>query len=87
MIFMVCSCGEVLGNKELVYEEKMRKVCEDIGLDFDMISRGDADRNPKYRDLRKDIVNSICRRWCCKVNLITYTDLVNLIPGAKNNTN
>ena len=81
MIFLVCQCGEVLGNKELVYEENMKKVCEDLGVDFEMISQGLADKNEAFKQKRCEIVNKLCRRMCCKQSLINYSDIVHLIRG------
>lgn len=81
MLPLVCTCGEVLGNKQLVYEDNMRKVCEELGIDFDMISQGLADKNEDFKKKRCDIVNKLCRRICCKQTLITYVDIAQLIKG------
>ena len=48
MLYLVCTCGEILGNKQLVYEEYMKKICENLNLDFDMVSQGLADKNEAY---------------------------------------
>jgi hypothetical protein len=79
MLFLICTCGEILGNKQLVYEEKMKKVCEDLGVDFEMISQGLTDKNEHFKKARCDIVNGLCRRICCKQLLINYSDIVQLI--------
>jgi hypothetical protein len=81
MLYLVCQCGEILGNKELVYEENMKKVCEDLGVDFEMISQGLADKNETFKQKRCEIVNKLCRRMCCKQLLINYSDIVHLIRG------
>lgn len=81
MLYLVCTCGEILGNKQLVYEEQMKKVCEKIGIDFDMVSQGISDNNEEFIKNRCDIVNKLCRRICCKQQLINYVDLVYLIKG------
>lgn len=82
MLYIVCpSCGEVLGNKQLVYESEMKKTCDNMGIDFDMVSRGVSDKDEDYVKARQAIVNKICRHWCCKQLLITYVDLVRLIKG------
>lgn len=81
MLFLICPCGEILGNKQLVYEDRMKKVCDETGIDFDMVSQGFADKNEDFKKKRCDIVNSICRRICCKQLLINYIDLVHLIKG------
>ena len=82
MLFLMCPCGEILGNKQLVYEERMKKVCEKYNVDYNMVSQGLADRNEDFRNERANIVNSVgCRRYCCKQLLITYVDIVHLIKG------
>ncbi len=81
MLFLICPCGEILGNKQLVYEERMKKVCEDIGIDFDMMSQGLADKNEDFKSKRCEIINQLCRRICCKQLLINYVDVVQLIKG------
>ena len=82
MLYMICcSCGELLGNKQLIYETSMKKVCESLNVDFEMVSQGFTDNNEEFKKQRCDIVNKLCRRYCCKQLMITYIDLVNLIKG------
>jgi DNA-directed RNA polymerase subunit N (RpoN/RPB10) len=81
MLPLVCTCGEILGNKQLVYEDNMRKVCEELGIDFDMVSQGLVDKNEDFKKKRCDIVNKLCRRICCKQIMITYVDIAQLIKG------
>lgn len=79
MLYMLCSCGEILGNKQLVYEEQMRQLCDDLRMNYDMVSSGLAENNEEYRKGRSEIVNNLCRRYCCKQALITYVDIIKLI--------
>lgn len=81
MLYMVCMCGEVLGNKQLVYEEGMKEICDEMGIDFDMISQGLGDKDSEFKEKRCKLVNGLCRRMCCKQLLITYVDVVTLIKG------
>jgi DNA-directed RNA polymerase subunit N (RpoN/RPB10) len=81
MLYPICPCGELLSNKQLVYEEKMKKVCEDLGVDFDMVSQGLTDKNEEYKNKRSEILNGLCRRYCCKSLMITYIDIVYHIKG------
>jgi hypothetical protein len=74
-------CGEVLGNKELVYEEEMKQICEEMGIDFDMISQGLGDKDSEFKEKRCKLVKKLCRRMCCSQLLITYVDIVTLIKG------
>lgn len=81
MLVMRCpTCGELLANKQLVYEEYMKNTCEKLGIDFNALSQG-FDRNEKYRKVRQDIIKKLCRRICCKQNIMNYVDKVHLIVG------
>ena len=81
MLFLMCSCGEVLGNKQLVYETEMKKICDEMNIDFDMISKGLGDDESEFKRKRKYLVNKLCRRICCKQHLLNYIDIVKLIKG------
>lgn len=81
MLYLVCTCGEVLGNKEIVYEEGLKQICEDLSVDFDMISQGFGDKDNEFKEKRCKLVNGLCRRICCKQLLVTYVDVVQLIKG------
>ena len=81
MLYPICTCGELLSNKQLVYEEKMKKLCDEIGVDFNMVSQGETDKNETYKKKRADIINGLCRRYCCKALMITYIDIVHHIKG------
>ena len=50
-------------------------------IDIDMVSRGLGDKEGEYKQRRQEIVNKLCRRICCKQQLITYVSLVSLIKG------
>lgn len=74
-------CGEILGNKQLVYEEGMKNICDEMGIDNDMISQGLADKEGEFKEKRCKLVNGLCRRLCCKQLMITHVDVVSLIKG------
>lgn len=80
MLYIICpSCGEVLGNKQLIFESRMKKVYEELDIDHDMVSRGYIDCEPELQKKRSDIVNQLCRRYCCKTYMLTYIDVVQYI--------
>jgi hypothetical protein len=82
MIYMICpECGELLRHKQIIYEDEMQKVCDDLGVDYNMISQEGFERNEEYIKKRQDIVNKLCTNICCKFNLITYISMVRLIKG------
>jgi DNA-directed RNA polymerase subunit N (RpoN/RPB10) len=74
-------CGEILGNKQIVYEEKLKNICEKMGIDNDMISQGLGDMESTFKEERQKLINSLCRRICCKQYMITTVDYVSLIKG------
>lgn len=81
MLYLVCPCGEILGNKQLVYEEGMKQICDEMEIDSDMVSQGLADKESEFKEKRCKLVNGLCRRLCCKQLMITYVDVVTLIKG------
>ena len=81
MLPIICSCGEILGNKQLIYETEMKNVCELIGLDYNAVSQGIIDTNDEYVKARQKIVKTLCRRPCCKQAIMNYIDLVIRIKG------
>ena len=81
MLYLICTCGEILGNKQLVYEQEMKKICNELGIDFDTVSQGIADQNEDFKTRRSDVINKLCRRYCCKQQMATYVDIVNIIKG------
>jgi len=82
MWYLICpTCGEVLGNKQLVYEEQMKNLCDEMGIDDNMISQGLADKEGEFKEKRCKLVNNLARRICCKQLIITHIDPVTLIKG------
>ena len=78
MMYPRCTCGELLCNKQIEYEKRMRQICSELQLDFDTISQG-IDQTEEYKIARSNIVNELCKRWCCKQQMITYVDIVNIV--------
>lgn len=77
MLYPRCtSCGQPLGHKQLIYEEEMQKICDEMKLDYDTVSRGYIDEHETFSRKRSDIVNKLCpqSRWCCKQSMITFLD-------------
>ncbi len=80
MLFMVCpTCGELLGNKELLYINLMKSVCEEMGIDDDIMSQGTVDKDPVYIAKRQKIIQDLCKNICCRMRMISYIDLVQII--------
>ena len=70
-----------LRHKQIVYEDRMKQVCSDLEIDYDMVSKGILDNNDEYKKKRSDVVNDLCEKMCCKIYMITYVPMVNLIKG------
>ncbi len=79
---MICpECGELLRHKQIIYEDEMQKVCDEFGIDYNMISQEGMERNEEYVKRRQEIVNNLATNICCKFNLLTYISIVRLIKG------
>jgi DNA-directed RNA polymerase subunit N (RpoN/RPB10) len=81
-MYLLCpTCGELLGNKQLVYEQSLKNICEEMGIDNDMISQGLSEKEGEFKSKRCELVNKLCRKQCCKIQMITFVDIVSLIKG------
>lgn len=82
MLYIICpTCGEPLGNKELTYIAQMKAVCDAFGVDDDMISKSNININEDYIKKRQDIISSLVTNPCCKMRMMNYIDIVQLIKG------
>ncbi len=82
MIYMICpECGDLLRHRQIVYEREMQKICDDLSLDYNMISQEGIERNEEYIKRRQNIVNELCENICCKFNLISMVSTVRLVKG------
>jgi hypothetical protein len=75
------TCGEVLADKEILLVNGMKEICDEMGVDDDIISQGLVDKNPKYIEKRKELVNKLFDNICCRIRAMTYIDLVQIIKG------
>ena len=65
MLYPVCpTCGFLLADKELKFKEKLKNI--------------DKDDNDKH-NIKKIFNEMKIKRYCCRMRLITYIDLVDLI--------
>jgi DNA-directed RNA polymerase subunit N (RpoN/RPB10) len=81
MLYMVCpTCGELLGDKQLVYTTKLKEICDKYNIDDELISRG-FDNNPEFTKDRQNLIQSLFDNICCKMRVLTYVELVKLIKG------
>jgi len=85
MLYIVCpTCCNLLGDKQLIYEAEMKKVCHEEGLDFNAVSKG-LHQTEKYKEKRTNIVNKLIplKKSCCRTALITYVKVSTLIVPTK----
>lgn len=78
---MICpTCGELLGNKQLIYIQKLKEICDKYDINDDLLSKG-FDKNPQFVEERQKLIQSLFDNICCKMRALTYVELVKLIKG------
>jgi DNA-directed RNA polymerase subunit N (RpoN/RPB10) len=69
MLYLRCpTCGELLGNIELIYEFELKRI---LALDID-----DKLKDEKVRELNIMIGLD---KYCCRMRLFTYIDLIEIV--------
>ena len=80
MLYMRCpTCGEVLGNKELILIKKLKELCDEMGMDDDAVSQGIIDEDPEFVKKRQQIIIQMCPNICCRLRMPHYIDIVKFI--------
>jgi hypothetical protein len=80
MLYMRCpTCGELLGNKEPLLIKKLKEICDELGIDDDILSLGTVDKNPVFIKKRQEIVQEMCPNICCRMRMPSYIDIVQII--------
>ena len=73
MLYIVCpTCGYFIGKKTLQYEEEKEKICNNPEL-------SDEEKEIKISEI---ILKLNIRRYCCKMRLKTYKDIVNIVAPS-----
>lgn len=75
MLYMSCpTCGKFLGDKTKNFEDKKEIICKNPKLT----------EKDKGEEIQK-LINSLnLRRYCCKMRLMTYKDMVyEILPVPK----
>lgn len=70
MIYIRCpSCCYILGNRQMLYEAKLDEIVSNPNLDEDA-----------KLDLKTKLVDSLkLKRYCCKMRVITFKQLTDII--------
>ena len=76
MLYLTCpTCGYFLGQKVLEYETNKTLICNNPKLSVE----------EKDTQLSKLLMNANLRRYCCKMRLMTYKDIVqDILPVPAN---
>jgi len=81
MLYMVCpTCGELLGDKQLIYNQKLKEICDKFNINDDLLARG-FDKTPEFVEERQNLIKSLFKNICCKMRVINYVELVKIIKG------
>ena len=74
MIYMTCpTCGYFLGQKILNYEKEKENICSNP-----MLSTEEKDK-----EISKLILSLNLRRYCCRMRIMTYKDVVQDMISVK----
>jgi DNA-directed RNA polymerase subunit N (RpoN/RPB10) len=75
MLYIVCpTCGYFLGQKNLEYEEGKKSICSNPKLTVEQ----------REKELSKLLLGLKLRRYCCKMRIMTYKDIVQEILPVSN---
>jgi DNA-directed RNA polymerase subunit N (RpoN/RPB10) len=75
MLYITCpTCGYFLGQKTLEYEQGKEQICTNPKLSSE----------EKEKELTKLLLGLGLRRYCCKMRMMTYKDLVQDILPISN---
>ena len=84
MLYMVCpNCGAYLANKQIPFDNDIKKLCHEFGIETDIISRGSVINNDEFNKKRERIINKYATRYCCKMHLSNYCKLIDIHRGGR----
>jgi DNA-directed RNA polymerase subunit N (RpoN/RPB10) len=75
MLYISCpTCGYLIGQKAIEYEKKKEEICNNLQLK----------NKEKEEALSKLLLSLNLRRYCCKMRVMTYKDIIkDIIPVQK----
>ena len=75
MLYLTCpTCGYFLGQKTLEYEQEKEKIC----------SNPELTAEEREKQLSTLLLSLKLRRYCCKMRMMTYKDIVQDILPINN---
>ena len=81
MLYPICpTCGAITANIQLPYQRDMRNLCDEYGVDHEMMSRALL-HDAKFNAAKEKILNKYTDRdrYCCRMRLTNFTDVVELV--------
>ena len=78
MLYIICpTCGYFIGQKILEYEKEKEKIC--LNPEFSQIN--------KEKEISKLLLNLNLRRYCCKMRIMSYKDIAEIILPISSENN
>ena len=81
MLYPVCpTCGALLCNIQLPYQEDIRNLCIKYNIDIELMSRGII-YNDGFNEEKKKILDKYIEvdNICCRSRLPNFSDIVRLV--------
>ncbi len=80
MLYPICpTCGALLANVQLPYQEGLKKLCDGYNVSHEAISQGTLTKNVEFAEKKEELVSKYVDRMCCKMRLISFSDLVRIV--------
>lgn len=81
MLYPICpTCGSLLANIQIPYQKDLHELCEKYNIDVESMSKS-MNSNEEFNKEKRAIVDKYTEqhRYCCRMRLTNFTDLVRLI--------
>ena len=80
MLYSLCpTCGTLLANIQIPYQNDLIELCDKYNVSHEAISQGTLMKNKEFAKAKEELVSKYVDRMCCKMRLISFSDLVRLI--------
>lgn len=81
MLYPVCpTCGALLANIQIPYQQDIKKLCEEFNVDVDLMSHN-LYRNEDFNKRKREILDKYTDpdNYCCRSRLPNFSDLVRIV--------
>lgn len=90
MNYMRCpTCGNLLGNKVLIYTAASKEYCNKYGIDVEQTSKilsTDDDIHEEYKTAMRKVLTDLLENYCCRMRIQHSIDVVRIIKGKERMT-